>query len=78
MIFGDEHSVRNLTMAGAWYTSLATERKAPMAVDYNLENGYVYWTDILDEKISRTKLDGSSGVENVVDNVEHSNGKIIL
>ena len=68
--------MRNLTMAGDWYTSLATDRKAPMSVDYILESGYVYWTDILDEKIARTKLDGSTGVENVVDNVEHSSGKI--
>ena len=48
-----------------------------MAVGYDLENGYVYWTDSLDKKIERARLLGGGNVETVADNVVDSNGKFL-
>lgn len=65
-------------MSTTQYNVISSNRKGPMAVDYDLESGYVYWTDILDEKIERTLLLGNGSVETVVNNVKHSNGRSLV
>ncbi|XP_028397022.1 low-density lipoprotein receptor-related protein 8-like [Dendronephthya gigantea] len=77
LAFGGEHAIHNLTTSGNHYGSIVSNRKAPIAVDYDLKNGYVYWSDILDEKIERTRLSGDGTVETVVDKLVHSNGLAI-
>ena len=74
LLFGDQHSIRKLSMSATQYDVISPNLKGPMAVDYDVETGYVYWTDILDEKIERALLLGNSTVETVVNGVKHSNG----
>ena len=78
VLFGGEHAVHNLTISGSHYGDIVSEREAPIAIDHDLNNGYVYWSDILKEKIERAYLQGDGSVETVVDKVKHSNGMLFV
>ena len=74
LLFGSEHTVHNLTISGTHYGDVVSKREAPIAIGHDLNSGYVYWSDILKEKIERAQLQGDGSVETVVDKVKHSNG----
>ena len=75
-MFGGEHTIHNLTTSGTHYGNIVSNRKAPIAIGHDFNNGYVYWSDILDGKIERARLLGDGNVETVVEKVVHSNGML--
>ena len=77
-MFGSEHSIHNITISGDHYATIVSNRKSPIAVAHDLQSGHVYWTDILEGKIQRSRLLGNGTVETVVDKVEHSNGMVFF
>ena len=74
LVFGGEHAIHNLTISGIHYGDVVLNRNAPIAIGHDVNNGYVYWSDILDGTIERARLLGDGTAETVVKKVVHSNG----
>lgn len=66
LIFANRQDIRRLLFDSSDYTEMVPEQRGAIALDYDFESGYIFWTDVIDENIRRTKMHDSSVVEDLV------------
>lgn len=66
LIFANRQDIRRLLFDSSDYTEMVPEQRGAIALDYDFESGYIFWTDVIDENIRRTKMYDSSIVEDLV------------
>lgn len=66
LIFANRQDIRRLLFDSSDYTEMVPKQRGAIALDYDFESGYIFWTDVIDENIRRTKMHDSSVVEDLV------------
>lgn len=76
LIFGSESTIYSLTLPPTHYADVASNIEGPIAIGHDLYHGYVYWSDIINEKIERASFVYTGDVETVVEKVKYANGTL--
>ena len=68
-MFSDRHSIRKLTLHQSKFVGIVPNLPGSIAVDYDLTEKWMYWTDINNETIQRTRLLKEDDVETKVETI---------
>ncbi|KAJ7378683.1 hypothetical protein OS493_021987 [Desmophyllum pertusum] len=56
LIFANRQDIRRILFDSSDYTELVPEQRGAIALDYDFESGYIFWTDVIDEHIKRSNM----------------------
>ena len=56
LIFGNRRDIRKLALHSGHYETLVADTRSAIALDFDHDNGYLYWTDVTEEKIKRIRF----------------------
>lgn len=68
LIFANRHDIRHLAFDSSYYVELVPDQKGAVALDFDFNSGYIFWTDVIEEEIRRAKMEENPKVE-VVANI---------
>lgn len=68
LIFANRHDIRHLAFDSSYYVELIPDQKGAVALDFDFNSGYIFWTDVIEEEIRRAKMEENPTVE-VVANI---------
>ena len=68
LIFANRHDIRHLAFDSSYYVELIPDQKGAVALDFDFNSGYIFWTDVIEEEIRRAKMEANPTVE-VVANI---------
>ena len=57
LIFANLQDIRLIQFDSSDYTELVSGQRGAIALDYDFESGYIFWTDVINETISRAKIE---------------------
>lgn len=66
LIFANRQDIRRILFDSSDYTELVPGQRGAIALDYDFESGYIFWTDVIDEHIRRAKMQDNSKVDVLV------------
>ncbi|XP_077997711.1 prolow-density lipoprotein receptor-related protein 1-like [Glandiceps talaboti] len=61
LIFSNRHELRRINVRTQEFSSLITNLRNSIALDFHYELGYLFWTDVVDDKIYRGKMSSEVG-----------------
>ena len=68
LIFANRYDIRQLAFDSSYYEELVPDQKGAVALDFDFNSGYIFWTDVIEEEIRRAKMEENPTVE-VVANI---------
>ena len=69
LIVANRHDIRYLAFDSSYSAvELVPDQKGAVALDFDFNSGYIFWTDVIDEEIRRAKMGENPKVE-VVANI---------
>ena len=68
LIFANRYDIRHLAIDLSYYVELVPDQKGAVALDFDFNSGYIFWTDVIEEEIRRAKMEENPTVE-VVANI---------
>ncbi|XP_077981564.1 very low-density lipoprotein receptor-like [Glandiceps talaboti] len=75
LLFANRRDIREVDLATREYRELVSDLRSAIALDYDYQQGYLYWTDVGMEKILRIKMDGGNvEAEVLIDQVNTPDG----
>ena len=66
LIFANRQAIRRILFDSSDYTELVPGQRGAIALDYDFESGYIFWTDVANETINRAKMDENPKVDVLV------------
>ena len=63
LIFANRHDIRHLAFDSSYYVELVPDQKGAVALDFDFNSGYIFWTDVIEEEIRRAKMEENPTVE---------------
>ena len=66
LIFANRQDIRRILFDSSDYTELVPGQRGAIALDYDFESGYIFWTDVINETINRAKMDENPKVDVLV------------
>ena len=60
IVFSIRHDISKIDLEGPVYSSLASGLRNPIAIDFHYEKKYIFWTDVVDDKVYRGLLNSHS------------------
>ncbi|XP_060065626.1 low-density lipoprotein receptor-related protein 1-like [Ylistrum balloti] len=69
IIFSNQYQMRQVELTNYTYASLVSGLKNTIALDFYYEGNYIFWTDVVDDKIFRGTMLGNSftNIEPIID-----------
>uniref|UniRef100_A0A3P9A5H3 EGF-like domain-containing protein n=1 Tax=Esox lucius TaxID=8010 RepID=A0A3P9A5H3_ESOLU len=71
IIFSIRHEIRRIGLHRGEYSLLVPGLRNTIALDFHFNQSWLYWTDVVEDKIYRGKLQGSGGVTGIEVVVQH-------
>ena len=68
LIFANRYDIPHLAFDLSYYVELVPDQKGAVALDFDFNSGYIFWTDVIEEEIRRAKMEENPTVE-VVANI---------
>ena len=63
LIFANRQDIRRILFDSSDYTELIPGQRGAIALDYDFESGYIFWTDVVNETINRAKMEENPKVD---------------
>ena len=63
LIFANRYDIRHLAFDLSYYVELVPDQKGAVALDFDFNSGYIFWTDVIEEEIRRAKMEENPKVE---------------
>ncbi|XP_048838951.1 low-density lipoprotein receptor-related protein 1 isoform X2 [Brienomyrus brachyistius] len=65
IIFSNRHEIRRIDLYGGKYNLLVPKLSNTIALDFHFSHSTLYWTDVLEDKIYRSKLSDNGGITDI-------------
>ena len=66
LIFANRNDIRQLSFDMLEYTQVIPNQRGAIALDFDFNSSYIFWTDVMDEDIKRAKIGENPKVESLV------------
>ncbi|XP_078354052.1 low-density lipoprotein receptor-like isoform X1 [Oculina patagonica] len=66
LIFANRQDIRRILFDSSDYTELIPGQRGAIALDYDFDSGYIFWTDVINETVNRAKMEPNPKVEVLV------------
>lgn len=66
LIFANRQDIRRILFDSSDYTELIPGQRGAIALDYDFDTGYVFWTDVINETINRARMEENPKVDVLV------------
>ena len=66
LIFANRHDIRRILFDASDYGEVIPDQQGAIALDYDFDSGYIFWTDVVEENIKRAPMQDKSKVEILV------------
>ncbi|XP_068676353.1 very low-density lipoprotein receptor-like isoform X2 [Montipora foliosa] len=66
LIFANRNDIRQLSFDLLEYTQVIPDQRGAIALDFDFNSSYIFWTDVMDEDIKRAKIGENPKVESLV------------
>lgn len=66
LIFANRQDIRRILFDSSDYTELVPGQRGAIALDYDFDSGYIFWTDVINETINRAKMEENPKVDVLV------------
>ena len=66
LIFANRQDIRRILFDSSDYTELIPGQRGAIALDYDFDTGYIFWTDVINETINRARMEENPKVDVLV------------
>ncbi|KAL9950472.1 hypothetical protein ACROYT_G042970 [Oculina patagonica] len=74
LLFANRRDILRIQLGSTTYTTFIPRQMAAVAIDFDYDTGFIFWTDVAKGNIQRAPVDNSRNIEVVVEGVQSPEG----
>ena len=74
ILFANRRDIRRIEVGSETQSTLISSQTAAIAVDFDYDTGFIFWTDVAKGNIQRVPVDNSRNIEVVVEGLQSPQG----